>query len=77
VTRPKTKYAGEKTSLAIGDRNVIREYCTINRGTAGEAHAAGQPSEEFGIPAGAGSSLPRSAPGACTGLARSAVMAPV
>lgn len=28
------KYAGEPTRLEIGDRNVIREYCTINRGTA-------------------------------------------
>jgi len=28
------KYAGEDTSLEIGDRNVIREYCTFNRGTA-------------------------------------------
>jgi len=28
------KYAGETTELAIGDRNVIREYCTISRGTA-------------------------------------------
>jgi UDP-N-acetylglucosamine acyltransferase len=28
------KYAGETTRLAIGDRNTIREYCTINRGTA-------------------------------------------
>ena len=27
------KYAGEDTRLEIGDRNVIREYCTINRGT--------------------------------------------
>lgn len=27
------KYNGEKTRLEIGDRNVIREYCTINRGT--------------------------------------------
>ncbi len=27
------KYAGEKTRLEIGERNVIREYCTINRGT--------------------------------------------
>lgn len=27
------KYAGEKTRLEIGDRNTIREYCTINRGT--------------------------------------------
>jgi UDP-N-acetylglucosamine acyltransferase len=27
------KYQGEKTTLEIGDRNVIREYCTINRGT--------------------------------------------
>ncbi|MDA1108004.1 MAG: acyl-ACP--UDP-N-acetylglucosamine O-acyltransferase [Proteobacteria bacterium] len=28
------KYAGEDTALEIGDRNVIREYCTISRGTA-------------------------------------------
>lgn len=27
------KYNQEKTSLEIGDRNVIREYCTISRGT--------------------------------------------
>jgi len=27
------KYAGEATRLEIGDRNVIREYCTISRGT--------------------------------------------
>lgn len=27
------KYAGERTELVIGDRNTIREYCTINRGT--------------------------------------------
>lgn len=27
------KYAGEPTCLQIGDRNVIREYVTINRGT--------------------------------------------
>lgn len=27
------RYAGEATRLEIGDRNVIREYCTINRGT--------------------------------------------
>lgn len=27
------KYAGEPTRLEIGDDNVIREYCTINRGT--------------------------------------------
>lgn len=27
------KYAGEDTRLIIGDRNTIREYCTINRGT--------------------------------------------
>lgn len=27
------KYAGEKTWLEIGDRNLIREYCTFNRGT--------------------------------------------
>ena len=28
-------YAGEPTRLIIGDRNTIREYCTLNRGTAG------------------------------------------
>jgi UDP-N-acetylglucosamine acyltransferase len=27
------KYAGEDTRLEIGDRNTIREFCTINRGT--------------------------------------------
>lgn len=27
------KYNGEPTLLEIGDRNVIREYCTFNRGT--------------------------------------------
>ncbi len=27
------KYQGEATTLTIGDRNVIRESCTINRGT--------------------------------------------
>lgn len=30
------KYAGESSRLEIGDRNVIREYVTINRGTAQE-----------------------------------------
>ncbi|MDX1902477.1 MAG: acyl-ACP--UDP-N-acetylglucosamine O-acyltransferase [Gammaproteobacteria bacterium] len=28
------KYRGETTYLEIGDRNVIREFCTFNRGTA-------------------------------------------
>lgn len=28
------KYQGERTWLEIGDYNVIREYCTLNRGTA-------------------------------------------
>jgi UDP-N-acetylglucosamine acyltransferase len=28
------KYRGEHTWLEIGDRNVIREFCTFNRGTA-------------------------------------------
>ncbi len=28
------KYQGEKTRLEIGDNNVIREGCTLNRGTA-------------------------------------------
>jgi len=27
------KYRGEVTRLEIGDRNVIREYCTMHRGT--------------------------------------------
>ena len=27
------KYAGERTRLVIGDRNTIREFCTLNRGT--------------------------------------------
>jgi len=27
------KYAGEPTKLTIGDRNTIREFCTISRGT--------------------------------------------
>lgn len=27
------KYEGEVSSLEIGDRNTIREYCTLNRGT--------------------------------------------
>ena len=29
------KYAGEPTAVEIGDRNVIREFVTIHRGTAG------------------------------------------
>jgi UDP-N-acetylglucosamine acyltransferase len=28
------KYRGEPTQLTIGDRNVFREFCTMNRGTA-------------------------------------------
>ena len=28
------KYGGEPTRLVIGDRNTIREFCTLNRGTA-------------------------------------------
>ena len=27
------KYAGEPTSLEVGDHNVFREFCTVNRGT--------------------------------------------
>jgi UDP-N-acetylglucosamine acyltransferase len=30
------KYRGEPTRLEIGDRNTIREYCTLNRGTVQE-----------------------------------------
>jgi UDP-N-acetylglucosamine acyltransferase len=29
------KYSGERTRLTIGNRNTIREFATINRGTAG------------------------------------------
>ena len=29
------KYRGERTRLTIGRHNIIREFCTINRGTAG------------------------------------------
>ncbi len=29
------KYRGEPTRLEIGDRNVFREFCSVNRGTAG------------------------------------------
>lgn len=29
------KYKGEATRLEVGDRNVFREFCSINRGTAG------------------------------------------
>ncbi|MDR2112167.1 MAG: acyl-ACP--UDP-N-acetylglucosamine O-acyltransferase [Candidatus Accumulibacter sp.] len=31
------KYAGEPTRLEIGDRNTIREFCTLNTGTAQDA----------------------------------------
>lgn len=31
------KYRGEPTRVEIGDRNTIREYCTINAGTAQDA----------------------------------------
>lgn len=31
------KYAGERTRLVIGDRNTIREYCTVSRGTTQDA----------------------------------------
>lgn len=31
------KYAGEDTRLEIGDRNLIREFCTFNLGTAQDA----------------------------------------
>lgn len=31
------KYAGEATRLEIGDRNTIREYCTIHTGTVQDA----------------------------------------
>lgn len=31
------KYGGEPTELEIGDRNTIREFCTLNRGTVQDA----------------------------------------
>jgi UDP-N-acetylglucosamine acyltransferase len=31
------KYAGEDTAVEIGDHNTVREFVTINRGTAGDA----------------------------------------
>ena len=31
------KYAGEPTRLVLGDRNTIREFCTMNTGTAQDA----------------------------------------
>ena len=31
------KYKGEPTRLTIGDRNTIREFCTLNRGTVQDA----------------------------------------
>ena len=31
------KYAGEPTRLVVGDRNTIREFCTLNTGTAQDA----------------------------------------
>ena len=31
------KYKGEKSYLKIGDNNIIREFCTINRGTGGSS----------------------------------------
>ncbi|GAB1394822.1 acyl-ACP--UDP-N-acetylglucosamine O-acyltransferase [Rhodocyclaceae bacterium] len=33
------KYAGEPTTLEIGDRNTIREFCTFNRGTTQDVGA--------------------------------------
>ncbi len=31
------KYRGEPTRLVVGDRNVFREFCTVNRGTTHDA----------------------------------------
>jgi UDP-N-acetylglucosamine acyltransferase len=33
------KYAGEPTELVIGDRNIVREFCTFNLGTVQDAGA--------------------------------------
>tara|TARA_B100000902_G_scaffold397698_1_gene462275 strand:- start:2385 stop:3164 length:780 start_codon:yes stop_codon:yes gene_type:complete len=30
------KYQGEKSRLIIGNKNIFREYCTVNTGTAGD-----------------------------------------
>jgi UDP-N-acetylglucosamine acyltransferase len=35
------KYKGEDSILTIGARNIFREFCTINRGTRGEATIIG------------------------------------
>ncbi len=34
------KYAGEPTELVVGDRTVIREFVTLNRGTAAHGHTS-------------------------------------
>jgi len=34
------KFGGEKTTLEIGDNTVIREYCTLNRGTKNRLRTA-------------------------------------
>ena len=34
------KYKGEKTTLVVGDRTVVREYATLNRGTAAAGRTA-------------------------------------
>src|SRR3712207_499086 len=34
------KYMGEPTRLIVGDRTVIREYATLNRGTAALGHTS-------------------------------------
>ena len=36
------KYRGEPTRLEIGDRNVFREFCSVNRGTAGGRGVVGR-----------------------------------
>jgi UDP-N-acetylglucosamine acyltransferase len=41
------KYAGEPTGVEIGDGNTIREYVTINRGTAQDA--GGQRQLDHGV----------------------------
>jgi UDP-N-acetylglucosamine acyltransferase len=34
------KYAGEPTRLFVGDRTIIREYCTLNRGTVAQGYTS-------------------------------------
>jgi len=41
-------YRGESTQLVIGDHNIIREYCTISRGTASDTDIGGKDTTVIG-----------------------------